>query len=84
MFKKEVNRKRQRIKDRLDPVKAKIPELPVAGRGKGGEIGSSFSKYMLTGITKDPRRALDPREALLSYEEKTKSSVSFILNFPLN
>ena len=73
MFQKRGGLKRQREKDSLDPVKGRIPQLPLSGRGTGGEVGSSFAKYFMDGIAKDPRRDLDPREALLAYEEKSKS-----------
>ncbi|KAJ7630701.1 hypothetical protein FB45DRAFT_990657 [Roridomyces roridus] len=59
--------KRKRDNDRMDPRKARRPELPVTGPGKGGRVGASATQHVVQNLVRDTTRDEDPREALLKY-----------------
>ncbi|KAJ7102169.1 transcription factor [Mycena belliarum] len=59
--------KRKRDNDRLDPRKARRPELPVTGPGRGGRVGASATQHVVQNLVRDNTRDEDPREALLKY-----------------
>ncbi|KAF7339853.1 Transcriptional factor [Mycena venus] len=70
--------KRKRENDRLDPRKARRPELPVTGPGRGGRVGASATQHVVQNLVRDTTRDEDvgylvsdggchPREALLKY-----------------
>ncbi|CAK5280130.1 unnamed protein product [Mycena citricolor] len=59
--------KRKRDNDRLDPRKARRPELPVSGPGRGGRVGASATQHVVQNLVRDTTRDEDPREALLKY-----------------
>ncbi|KAJ7932643.1 transcription factor [Mycena leptocephala] len=59
--------KRKRDNDRLDPRKARRPELPVTGPGRGGRVGASATQHVVQNLVRDTTRDEDPREALLKY-----------------
>ena len=51
LFREAPGRKRQRERDRKDPVASKRPELPMTGPGHGGRVGASkgslLTQYLL-------------------------------------
>ncbi|KAJ6627170.1 hypothetical protein B0H10DRAFT_1941346 [Mycena sp. CBHHK59/15] len=59
--------KRKRDNDRTDPRKARRPELPVTGPGRGGRVGASATQHVVQNLVRDTTRDEDPREALLKY-----------------
>ncbi|KAJ7042485.1 transcription factor [Mycena alexandri] len=59
--------KRKRDNDRQDPRKARRPELPVTGPGRGGRVGASATQHVVQNLVRDTTRDEDPREALLKY-----------------
>ncbi|KAJ7107663.1 transcription factor [Mycena crocata] len=59
--------KRKRDNDRADPRKARRPELPVTGPGRGGRVGASATQHVVQNLVRDTTRDEDPREALLKY-----------------
>lgn len=65
----------QRIhKLRRDPVKTKLPQMPVRGQGRGGRIGTSETTHLIKDMYLDQAqlRMQDPREALLKYADKAE------------
>ena len=45
-----VSRKRQLDRDRKDPSKTRIPELPLSGPGRGGRLGRSYQQFMVRDV----------------------------------
>ncbi|KAF8213315.1 WD40-repeat-containing domain protein [Mycena galopus ATCC 62051] len=64
--------KRKRDQGRLDPRKARRPELPVTGPGRGGRVGASATQHVVQNLVRDTTRDEDPREALLKYANTEK------------
>ncbi|KAH8835384.1 transcription factor [Flagelloscypha sp. PMI_526] len=64
-----VGSKRKRDNGRNDPRKARRPELPVTGPGKGGRVGASATQHLVQHLVRDTTRDVDPREALLKYAD---------------
>ncbi|KAJ7275281.1 transcription factor [Mycena haematopus] len=64
--------KRKRDNDRMDPRKARRPELPVTGPGRGGRVGASATQHVVQNLVRDTTRDEDPREALLKYANTEK------------
>ncbi|KAF9036454.1 WD40 repeat-like protein [Hymenopellis radicata] len=64
--------KRKRDRDRMDPRKARRPELPVTGPGRGGRVGASATQHVVQNLVRDTTRDEDPREALLRYAQKAE------------
>ncbi|KIY63670.1 transcription factor [Cylindrobasidium torrendii FP15055 ss-10] len=62
--------KRKRDMAKMDPRKARRPELPVTGPGKGGRVGASATQHVVQNLVRDTTRDEDPREALLRYANK--------------
>jgi len=62
-----ITNKRKRDNGRQDPRKARRPELPVTGPGRGGRVGASATQHMVQNLVRDTTRDEDPREALLKY-----------------
>ncbi|CEP03728.1 hypothetical protein PBRA_003336 [Plasmodiophora brassicae] len=73
-----LSKKRQREKQALDPIKAKIPQIPVSGFGKGAALESTVSDYVAKHVVRshDPRSE-DPREALLRYADQAAQDPVF-------
>lgn len=78
MFRTEKEKSTKKVKEkaRADPVKSRRPELPVAGPGMGGRLGSSggtlaahISKMhaLEKPVTDD---SLDPREAIIRHAKE--------------
>lgn len=70
MFRGEKKRKRE--KDRLDPVKGRIPEVPATGMKTGSQVGAAvnFQQFVSQGIVKTKNIAgKDPRQELFQYSE---------------
>eukprot|EP00897_Mesotaenium_endlicherianum_P009569 jgi/Mesen1/8640/ME000500S08114 len=73
LFRSEPSRKRQREKDRKNPVASKRPDLPMSGPGFGGRVGQSkgslLTQYLLRegGLIKQTWMDEDPREAILRH-----------------
>lgn len=53
--------KRKRDNDRLDPRKARRPELPVTGPGRGGRVGASATQHVVQNLVRDTTRDEDVR-----------------------
>eukprot|EP01083_Nonionella_stella_P003119 8888_1 len=71
--------RKQKYLDRKDPIKSKRPELPIVGPAAAGRIGNtSFSQMVVRNTKRHNFRDEDPREALLRYEDKTKSDPMFL------
>ena len=51
--------KRKREKDRMDPRKSKMPELPVTGPGRGGRVGASATQHVVQNLVRDTTRDED-------------------------
>jgi WD repeat-containing protein 70 len=51
--------KRKRDRDRMDPRKARRPELPITGPGKGGRVGASATQHVVQNLVRDNRRDED-------------------------
>eukprot|EP00957_Ditylum_brightwellii_P014972 1128730-Ditylum_brightwellii.AAC.1 len=65
-------KKRQREKDRSDPIKSKRPEPPARGIKQGGQSGAglNFTQFVVDGTIKNKNIAgRDPREELFKYSE---------------
>ncbi|KAI9135878.1 hypothetical protein BKA69DRAFT_1137877 [Paraphysoderma sedebokerense] len=61
--------KRKRDKLRKDPVASRMPERPITGPGRGGQIGTNELQIMMKSIIKDTSREEDPREAILRHAQ---------------
>ncbi len=48
--------KRKRDRDRMDPRKARRPELPVTGPGRGGRVGASATQHLVQSLVRDSSR----------------------------
>ncbi|KAF8922330.1 transcription factor [Mucidula mucida] len=59
-------------RDRMDPRKARRPELPVTGPGRGGRVGASATQHLVQSLVRDSSRDDDPREALLRYAQQAE------------
>lgn len=70
--------KRQRIKDRKDPVASHLPTPPSEGPGQGGRLGSGFSHSIMADRISTSTRDEDPREALLKYAKKAEEDPMFV------
>lgn len=61
MYKEEMNAgmgggrggKRQRERERHDPVKSLKPLPPIVGRGSGGRVGTSATQHVVQGLVRD-------------------------------
>ncbi|KAJ6604413.1 transcription factor [Mycena vulgaris] len=51
--------KRKRDNDRQDPRKARRPELPVTGPGRGGRVGASATQHVVQNLVRDTTRDED-------------------------
>lgn len=51
--------KRKRDNDRADPRKARRPELPVTGPGRGGRVGASATQHVVQNLVRDTTRDED-------------------------
>jgi WD repeat-containing protein 70 len=51
--------KRKRERERNDPRKARRPELPVVGPGKGGRVGASATQHVVQNLFRDTTRDVD-------------------------
>eukprot|EP00271_Cylindrocystis_brebissonii_P004926 TRINITY_DN16869_c0_g1_i2.p1 TRINITY_DN16869_c0_g1~~TRINITY_DN16869_c0_g1_i2.p1 ORF type:complete len:815 (-),score=192.18 TRINITY_DN16869_c0_g1_i2:440-2884(-) len=84
LFREQPSRKRQREKDRKDPVASKRPDLPVEGPGFGGRVGkaknSLLTQYLLRegGLQKEIWMDEDPRAAILRYAEESERDPQII------
>eukprot|EP00299_Pterocystis_sp_00344_P015211 c7587_g1_i1.p1 GENE.c7587_g1_i1~~c7587_g1_i1.p1 ORF type:complete len:703 (+),score=188.36 c7587_g1_i1:32-2110(+) len=77
----EVDPKKRRMKDRMDPIKSRNPEPPVHGPGVGGRVqASGLSKQLLERIGAANTAYLneDPRESLLKYASVTQGSAGIV------
>lgn len=67
----ESAKRRRLAKDRADPLKTRMPQPPIEGRGRGGRIGAGEMQGVVRGIVGLPGDlGVDPREALLRYAKK--------------
>lgn len=59
---------------RRDPVKTKLPQMPIRGQGYGGRVGKSANTHLVQGMYEGQAalRMQDPREALLKYADKAE------------
>lgn len=73
MFKDQPSAKKQRLKDRQDPVKSRKPDLPLNGPGHAGHVGSSLTHHMMKTLIKKTEREVDPREAILKYAQEAEA-----------
>ncbi|WFD42118.1 hypothetical protein MPSI1_000756 [Malassezia psittaci] len=57
---------------RRDPIKTKLPQMPIRGQGYGGRVGKSANTHLVQGMYEGQAalRMQDPREALLKYADK--------------
>lgn len=83
MYRQERGRKRQRERDRMDPVIAKIPERPVVGAGHGGRVGVTQTQidaraFIPTTLSIDQ----DPREELLKYAAEIEAGDGPLYSIP--
>eukprot|EP00744_Colponema_vietnamica_P016053 GILI01022508.1.p1 GENE.GILI01022508.1~~GILI01022508.1.p1 ORF type:complete len:507 (-),score=129.06 GILI01022508.1:144-1664(-) len=73
------NRKRQREKERLDPIKSHKPELPMSGPGRGGRLmgtGTLTQTYMKA-IFQKPEDEMDVRDSILRHAKEAEESSIF-------
>jgi WD40 repeat protein len=74
----------QELKDRLDPIKSKRPELPVGVHGQGGRIasaGSTYAQFIARNLAiKDLHtdNGLDAREVLLRHAAEAEKNPYWI------
>lgn len=74
MFKAPRSRKRQREKDRKDPIKSRRPDLPVSGPGRSGKLGTSLTQHIMKSQIKQTFREEDPRDAFLRHAEEAEQN----------
>eukprot|EP00873_Tetraselmis_striata_P012673 jgi/Tetstr1/432937/TSEL_022277.t1 len=84
LFKEDKGRKRQREKDRQDPVKSRRPDTSgiTSGPGRGGKLGSTGGTLLTQHLLKQagnkrPDEMLDTREALLRHATAAESDPHF-------
>lgn len=75
--------KKRAEKERQDPVKSRLPQLPMDGPGSGGRLGShgaTLAQYLLKQITvrETTERDLDPRGAILRHAEEAEKNPFYI------
>jgi len=73
MFKDPPSAKKQKLKDRQDPIKSRKPDLPLDGPGHRGHVGSSLTHHMMKTMIKKTDREEDPREVLLRYAKAAET-----------
>lgn len=84
MFKEEKGRKRQREKDRQDPLKSRRPDTSgiTSGPGRGGKLGSTGGTLLTQHLLKQagnkrPDEMQDTREAILRHANTAESDPHF-------
>jgi hypothetical protein len=73
--------KRQREKNRADPLLSRKPEAPIGKRGTGGRlgVGSSFGAYLRKVAALEKVENMDdPREAVLKYAKIAEEDPYFV------
>ena len=75
--------KKRAEKERQDPVKSHLPQLPIDGPGSGGRLGShgaTLSQYLLKQITvrEFTERDLDPRGAILRHAKEAEENPFYV------
>ena len=66
--------KRKRDAGRMDPRKARRPELPVTGPGRGGRVGASATQHVVQNHVRDLSRDED-----VSIELKIRDMISLVV-----
>lgn len=72
--------KRKRDMAKMDPRKARRPELPVTGPGKGGRVGASATQHVVQNLVRDTTRDEDVSPA--PFRLRSKLRRSFGRSFP--
>eukprot|EP00192_Tetraselmis_astigmatica_P008785 CAMPEP_0117652634 /NCGR_PEP_ID=MMETSP0804-20121206/2736_1 /TAXON_ID=1074897 /ORGANISM="Tetraselmis astigmatica, Strain CCMP880" /LENGTH=689 /DNA_ID=CAMNT_0005458703 /DNA_START=115 /DNA_END=2184 /DNA_ORIENTATION=- len=84
MFKEDRSRKRQRDKDRADPVKSKRPDMSgiTSGPGRGGKVGATGGTLLTQHLLKQagnkrPDQLQDTRESILRHASEADKDPKF-------
>ena len=74
---RQQSTRKQLERDRLDPLKSHKPEPPVAGPGRGGQVGAhggTLSSYIVKNIALDKTDDRNPRETILRHAKAAEEN----------